>query len=93
MKLNDPCYYVSCSGKHLWPLSRKYNPKQFIALFDDNAAPQNTLICLDSDAFTACSVGFIEYALMDKHIRPLLYQLDAGWDDAGSWSSLWECAE
>jgi len=35
------------SGTRLWPLSRKHKPKQFIALFGDNAMFQNTLTRLE----------------------------------------------
>ncbi len=48
---------------------------------------------LDAGAFTACPADSIDYAVMEQTDKAVVVPLDAGWNDVGSWSSLWECAE
>lgn len=50
-------------------------------------------IRLDSDAFEMCPSDSIDYAVMEHTDKAVVVPLDAGWNDVGSWSSLWECAE
>jgi mannose-1-phosphate guanylyltransferase len=50
-------------------------------------------IRLDSAAFETCPADSIDYAVMERTDRAVVVPLDAGWNDVGSWSSLWECAE
>lgn len=50
-------------------------------------------IRLDSDAFEDCPSDSIDYAVMEHTDKAVVVPLDAGWNDVGSWSSLWECAE
>ena len=50
-------------------------------------------IRLDTDAFTACRSESIDYAIMEPTNKAVVVPLDAAWNDVGSWSSLWECAE
>jgi mannose-1-phosphate guanylyltransferase / mannose-6-phosphate isomerase len=45
---------------------------------------------LDSDAFTGCRSDSIDYAVMEKTDSAVVIPLDAGWNDIGSWSALWE---
>lgn len=45
---------------------------------------------LDEDAFSACPSDSIDYAVMEKTDKAVVYPLDAGWNDIGAWSSLWE---
>ncbi|WP_027714506.1 mannose-1-phosphate guanylyltransferase/mannose-6-phosphate isomerase [Desulfuromonas sp. TF] len=45
---------------------------------------------LDADAFTACPGDSIDYAVMEKTSDAVVLPLDAGWNDVGSWSALWE---
>lgn len=40
--------------------------------------------------FEHCPDNSIDYAVMERTSRALLVPLDAGWNDVGSWSSLWE---
>lgn len=47
-------------------------------------------IFLDADAFAACPSESIDYAVMEKTSEGLVFPLDAGWSDVGSWSALWE---
>ena len=50
-------------------------------------------IRLDEPAFKACQAISIDCAVMEKTHKAVVVPLDAGWNDVGSWSSLWECAE
>ncbi len=48
---------------------------------------------LNKEAFEACPSDSIDYALMEKTTKAVVVPLDAGWNDVGSWSSLWECSQ
>lgn len=45
---------------------------------------------IDAEAFAACPDESIDYAVMEKTERAMMVSLDAGWNDVGSWSSLWD---
>ena len=45
---------------------------------------------LDAAAFTGCRSDSIDYAVMEKTASAVVIPLDAGWNDIGSWSALWE---
>ena len=45
---------------------------------------------LDSAAFGECESDSIDYAVMEKTDLACVIPMDAGWNDIGSWSSLWE---
>ena len=45
---------------------------------------------LDVDAFAACPSDSIDYAVMEKTDRAVVYPLAAGWNDIGAWSALWD---
>jgi mannose-1-phosphate guanylyltransferase len=47
-------------------------------------------IRVDKEAFLACPDESIDYAVMEKTAEGVVIALDAGWNDVGSWSSLWE---
>jgi mannose-1-phosphate guanylyltransferase/mannose-6-phosphate isomerase len=40
--------------------------------------------------FAACPSDSIDYAVMEKTDRAVVYPLDAGWNDIGAWSALWD---
>ncbi len=48
---------------------------------------------VDKDAFLACPEESIDYAVMEKTEDAVVVPLDAGWNDIGSWSALWEVDE
>jgi len=48
---------------------------------------------LDKDAFTQCPADSIDYAVMEKTDKAAVIPLDAGWNDVGSWSALWDVTE
>ncbi|WP_102796585.1 mannose-1-phosphate guanylyltransferase/mannose-6-phosphate isomerase [Bowmanella denitrificans] len=45
---------------------------------------------VDNDIFAACPSDSIDYAVMEKTDAAAVVPMDAGWNDVGSWSSLWE---
>lgn len=45
---------------------------------------------LDKAAFSSCPADSIDYAVMEKTEAAVVIPLDAGWNDIGSWSALWE---
>ncbi|PPD35141.1 MAG: mannose-1-phosphate guanylyltransferase/mannose-6-phosphate isomerase [Methylomonas sp.] len=45
---------------------------------------------LDKEIFAACPADSIDYAVMEKSDKVAVIPLDAGWNDVGSWSALWD---
>ncbi|GAB1620099.1 mannose-1-phosphate guanyltransferase [Agarivorans albus] len=45
---------------------------------------------LNQEAFLACPDESVDYAVMEKTNDAVVVPLDAGWNDIGSWSALWE---
>jgi len=45
---------------------------------------------VDQAAFAACPEDSIDYAVMEKTEDAVMVPLDAGWNDIGSWSALWD---
>lgn len=56
----------------------------------EKAAVDLDFLRLDSAAFTACPADSIDYAVMEKTSLAVVVPLDAGWNDVGAWSALWE---
>lgn len=48
---------------------------------------------LNAEAFAACPSDSIDYAVMEKTDKAMMAPLDAGWNDLGSWSALWDVQE
>ena len=59
----------------------------------DKAAVDVDFIRLDRDCFAASPVCSIDYAVMERTDRGKVIPLDAGWNDVGAWSALWEVNE
>ncbi|HFZ8994093.1 TPA: mannose-1-phosphate guanylyltransferase/mannose-6-phosphate isomerase [Citrobacter freundii] len=47
-------------------------------------------IRINEQIFSACPDESIDYAVMEKTHDAVVIPLDAGWNDVGSWSALWE---
>lgn len=47
-------------------------------------------IRIQAEAFAACPNISIDYAVMEKTDAAVVVPLDAGWNDVGAWSSVWE---
>jgi len=45
---------------------------------------------LDRDSFSSSPAESIDYAVMEKTDRAVVVPLDAGWNDIGNWSALWD---
>lgn len=50
-------------------------------------------IRVDLAAFSNCPDESVDYAVMEKTSDAVVIPLDAGWNDVGSWSALWEVNE
>lgn len=48
------------------------------------------VVTIDADTFACCPDNSIDYAVMEKTARACVVPMDAGWNDVGSWSSLWD---
>ena len=48
---------------------------------------------VDGNAFASCPADSIDYAVMEKTDEAVVMPLDAGWNDIGSWSSLWDISK
>ncbi|MFZ4833168.1 mannose-1-phosphate guanylyltransferase/mannose-6-phosphate isomerase [Rouxiella sp. Mn2063] len=51
---------------------------------------QQDFIRVDKTSFLACPDESVDYAVMEKTTDAVVIPLDAGWNDVGSWSALWE---
>jgi mannose-1-phosphate guanylyltransferase/mannose-6-phosphate isomerase len=56
-------------------------------------AHDRDFVRLDEEAFARCRSDSVDYAVMEKTDRAMVVPLDAGWNDVGSWSSLWEVGD
>jgi len=56
----------------------------------DNATKDLDFIRLEKKAFAASPNDSIDYSLMEKSNNVFVVPLDAGWDDIGSWSALFD---
>lgn len=58
----------------------------------DHAATDLEFLRLDRVAFAQAPNISIDYAVMEKTQLAAMLPIDVGWNDVGSWSSLWEIA-
>jgi len=56
----------------------------------ENALEDQDFLRLDAAAFKTCPSDSIDYAVMENTNKAVAIPLEAGWNDVGSWSSLWE---
>lgn len=56
----------------------------------ENESEDLDFVRISADVFAACPDDSIDYAVMEKTDSAAVVPLDAGWNDVGSWSSLWE---
>ena len=93
-------YYWN-SGMFLFKASRyleeleKYRPDIAAACKKslENTQQDNDFIRLDQEAFKKCPEDSIDYAVMEKTQDAMVVPLDAGWNDIGAWSALWEVSD
>lgn len=58
----------------------------------DRAVTDIGFLRLDADAFAQCPSISVDYAVMEKTGSAAMVPVDVGWNDVGSWSSLWDIA-
>lgn len=93
-------YYWN-SGMFLIKASRylqeleKYRPDISIACKKALAhtTQDNDFVRLDAEAFAQCPDESVDYAVMENTSDAVVVPLDAGWNDIGAWSALWEVKE
>ncbi|MDB2667973.1 mannose-1-phosphate guanylyltransferase/mannose-6-phosphate isomerase [Luminiphilus sp.] len=93
-------YYWN-SGMFLFKASRyleelkAYRPDIFSACSKAVAdvVPDLDFIRVDREAFAASPDDSIDYAVMENTTDGVVVPMDAGWNDIGSWSSLWEIGD
>ena len=56
-------------------------------------SPDLDFIRVDAEAFAACPDDSIDYAVMENTADAVVVPMDAGWNDIGSWSSLWDVGD
>lgn len=59
----------------------------------ENAQVDSDFIRIDQAAFEKIKGNSIDYAVMEHTKKGKVIKLDAGWDDVGSWSALWEISQ
>ncbi len=90
-------YYWN-SGMFVFKASRyleeleKFNPEMLAACRDayQKATTDLDFTRVDRAAFESCPSDSIDYAVMEKTDSAVVIPLDAGWNDVGSWSALWD---
>lgn len=97
--LNEGGYYWN-SGMFLFKASR-YLSELEIHKPDISAACEKAMgsvssdfdfIRIDAKAFARCPSDSIDYSVMERTVDAVVVPMDAGWNDIGSWSSLWDVA-
>ena len=70
----------------------KFNPEMLSVCRQAlNAAKVDLdFVRLDKELFGTCPADSIDYAVMEKTDKAVVIPLDAGWNDVGSWSALWD---
>ena len=98
--LENGAYYWN-SGMFMFKASRflseleSFNPQMLEACQKAHATLQRDIdfLRLDAELFAACPSDSIDYAVMEKTADAAVIPLDAGWNDVGSWSSLWDVGD
>ena len=73
----------------------KFNPQMLKVCREAfaNAKTDLDFVRLDKVIFSGCPADSIDYAVMEKTELAAVIPLDAGWNDVGSWSALWEVTD
>lgn len=72
-----------------------YNPEmaELAIIAYENAKVDTDFIRLDKEAFGQIKGDSIDYAVMEKTSKGKVIKLNAGWDDVGSWSALYDISK
>jgi mannose-1-phosphate guanylyltransferase / mannose-6-phosphate isomerase len=73
----------------------KFNPEMLSICKQALCAAKHDLdfTRLDKAIFSTCPSDSIDYAVMEKTDKAVVIPLDAGWNDVGSWSALWDVTD
>lgn len=71
---------------------KKHNPEMAKLAIEsyENAEIDSDFVRLNSDSFGKIKGDSIDYAVMEKTDKGMIVKLNAGWDDVGSWSALYD---
>ena len=58
-----------------------------------NAKVESDFVWLDKASFEQIKGNSIDYAVMEKTKKGMIVKLNAGWDDVGSWSALYDISK
>lgn len=74
---------------------KKHNPEMASLSIKayENAQVDADFIRLDKEAFGQIKGDSIDYAVMEKTTKGMIVKLNAGWDDVGSWSALYDISK
>jgi mannose-1-phosphate guanylyltransferase / mannose-6-phosphate isomerase len=72
-----------------------YQPEiiEFVSKSVSNSKKDLDFIRLEENAFKSAPSVSIDYALMEKSQKLIVIQLDAGWNDIGSWQAIYDVSE
>ena len=59
----------------------------------NNYDDKSDFIDIDKDEFRKCPADSIDYAVMENTNDAIVIPMDVGWNDIGSWNSLWEVSK
>ncbi len=90
--------YFWNSGMFLFKSSRylhelkKFRPDIFKACEASMLETKSDLdfVRIDNQKFSMCPSDSVDFAVMEKTTDAIVVPMDAGWNDIGSWSSLWD---
>lgn len=79
------------AGRYLEELE-KFNPEMLLSCRKALLAAKKDFdfTRLGKEEFSQCPADSIDYAVMEKTEQAVVIPLDAGWNDVGSWSALWD---
>jgi len=79
------------AGRFLRELE-KFNPEMLSVCRAALSAAKTDIdfVRLDKEIFLNCPADSIDYAVMEKTDAAVVIPLNAGWNDVGSWSALWD---
>ena len=85
--------FVFKASRYLEELER-HHPEMLAACRKAHrcATVSTDFIRFGKEDFSACPADSIDYAVMEKTDQAVVVPLDAGWNDVGSWSALWDVA-
>jgi len=86
--------FVFTASAYLEELKR-FEPEVYKAAESamSKAQPDLDFIRIDEAAFIASPSISIDYGVMERTSKAVVVSLNAGWNDVGSWSALWDVSE